>query len=122
MCASILIVDDEINLRRTLSLILQRANHQVTTAGCAGEALRYLRSSTYDLAFLDLKLPDVDGLSLLAEIRHLFPSLPVLILTAHPTPESAEEAALIGAHDYLVKPLEPAHILERVSKVLSSTE
>lgn len=116
--ASIMVIDDEFNLRRTLALILQRAGYHVTTAGCAGEALQHLQSSTYDLAFLDLKLPDLGGLSLLAKIRNLQPGLPVVILTAHPSPESMAEARQIGARDYLVKPLDPAHILECVEAIL----
>jgi len=120
--ASILVIDDEFNLRRTLALILQRADFRVVTAGHAAEALRCLQRSTFDLVFLDLKLPDINGLCLLAEIRRRRPDLPVLILTAHPTPESAAEARHLGARDYLMKPIDPARILECVEAIVSRSD
>ena len=117
---TILVVDDEPHLRRSLMLILQRAGYQVTVAASAREARHFLQAGPYDLIFLDLKMPEVDGLTFLAEIRAQYADLPVLILTAHATLESAMEAVRQGARDYLLKPIMPDAILARVSQVLES--
>lgn len=119
--SSILVVDDEINLRHTLALILQRAGYTVTAAGNGQEARKYLENGNFDLVFLDLKMPDIDGIVLLPEIRRLYPELPVLILTAHATLDSAIHAVRLGARDYLLKPIDPAQILVRVKEVLAES-
>jgi DNA-binding response OmpR family regulator len=119
---TILVIDDEPLLRRSLALILQRAGHQVTTAGSAAEARHCLEAGPFNLIFLDLKMPQVDGLTLLAEIRAHDSDTPVLILTAHATLESAMEAVRQGARDYLVKPFEPEAIVARVDQILASQE
>ncbi len=118
----ILVTDDEVNLRTTLAKILETANYAVKTAANPQEALKYLQAETFDLAFLDLRMPDMDGLTLLAEIRGLFPDMPVLILTAHASLESAMEAVRRGARDYLLKPVDPDIILARVKEVVSELE
>ncbi|MCB9419668.1 MAG: response regulator transcription factor [Ardenticatenaceae bacterium] len=119
---SILVVDDEPNLRKTLAMILQRAGYVVTTAGNADEAHRLLRAGAYGLVFLDIKMPDKSGLTLLAEIRELYPDMPIVLLTAHASLDSAIEAVRRGANDYLLKPIDPPQILERVSQVLAKQE
>jgi DNA-binding response OmpR family regulator len=120
--ASILIIDDEPNLRRSLALILQRAGYSVNTAENAGEVKHYLAAGAYDMVFLDLKMPEVNGMELLPEIRQIYPDMPVLILTAHATLESAIEAVRKGARDYLLKPIDPEEILERVKQILAEQE
>jgi len=116
---TILIVDDEANLRLTLSAVLQKAGYSVTTVGHAQDALASLAAGPYDLAFLDLKMPDMDGMALLAEIRRLYPDMPVLILTAHATLQSSIDAVRQGARDYLLKPVDPPLILTRVHDILA---
>jgi DNA-binding response OmpR family regulator len=119
---SILIIDDEPNLRRSLALILQRQGYSVTIAGDAQEAHQCLEAGPFDLVFLDLKMPDVGGLELLPEIREMYPNMPVLILTAHATLDSAIEAVRKGAQDYLLKPIDPDLILGRIEDVLAGVE
>ena len=116
---NILAIDDEPLLLRSLALILQRAGYRVTIAASAREARQHLQADRYDLAFLDLKMPEVDGLTLLNEIHASQPGMPVLILTAHAGPDLAMEAMLKGAHGYLVKPISPEAILARVRTVLA---
>ncbi len=120
--SSILLIDDEENLRRTLALILKRAGYQVNTAATVMEARQRLAASTYDLTFLDLKLPDADGLTLLPELRSRFPSMPVLVLTAHDKLDAAIEAVRQGARDYLLKPVDPPLILQRVKALLAEVK
>ncbi len=115
---TILVVDDEPKLARSLALILQRAGYVVTTAASAGEALQLLQAGAYDLVFLDIKLPDQSGVQLLPQIRSLYPDMPVLMLTAHASLETAIEAVRAGARDYLLKPIDPEAILARVNKIL----
>lgn len=116
---SILIVDDEDPLRRSLALILQKENYRVTSASTAEQALECLRSQEYDLMFLDLNLPGMSGIDLLVEVSKRVPYMPVLILTAHAGLDSAIQAVRHGARDYLIKPVEPLAIINRVREVLA---
>ncbi len=118
MTATILIVDDEENLRMTLSRILTKAGFNVTTASSGEEALRLTQAGAFELAFIDLLMPGMGGLALLAELRRLYPEMPVLILTAHATLDSAIEAVRQGARDYLVKPADPQLLISRVKSIL----
>ena len=119
---TILIVDDEDHLRLSLSLILQKEDYRVTTAANAEEALDCLKSHEYDLIFLDLNMPGISGIELLAEVHRQAPHMPVLILTAHAALDSAIQAVRLGARDYLIKPVEPVLILTRVAEILTESE
>lgn len=119
---TILIVDDENHLRLSLSLILQKENYGVETAANAEEALDFLHLHEYDLMFLDLNLPGMNGIDLLVEVHRQFPHMPVLILTAHAALDSAIQAVRLGARDYLIKPIEPVLILARVAEILAERE
>ncbi len=120
--ARILIVDDEPNLRRTLAMILARGGYQSAEADNAAAALARLKTAPFDLLFLDLNMPDRYGADLMADIRQAYPNLPVLILTAHATLDSAMEAVRQGARDYMVKPIEPEYILRRVREILGESQ
>lgn len=114
----ILLIDDDHHLRQTLSMILRRSEYNVTEAATATEGLRILDEARFDLIFLDLKLPDLDGLATLPQIHQRCPDTPVLILTAHATLESAIEAVRLGARDYILKPIDPPYILTRAREIL----
>lgn len=116
---TILIVDDEPSLRLTLGQILQDAGYAASVAADGHEALTCLQAGPYDLVFLDLNMPEMDGLTLLREIRRLYPEMPVLILTGYATLESATEAVRLGARDYLNKPVAPGQILARVRDIMA---
>ena len=120
--SSILIIDDEASLRKTLTTIIHRAGYQVTSAGTAREAIHFLQKGAYDLVFLDLKLQDTDGIQFLPVIRQMYPMMPVVILTAHASLDSAIEAVRQGARDYLLKPFEPSQILDRISCILTEQQ
>jgi DNA-binding response OmpR family regulator len=115
---SILIVDDEPKLARSLALILQRADYVVTTAPDAASALQLLQAGAYDLVYLDIRLPDQSGIQLLPQIHAIYPDMPVIILTAHATLDTAIGAVRAGARDYLLKPINPEDILARTKKIL----
>jgi DNA-binding response OmpR family regulator len=115
---TILVIDDEVNLRVTLSAFLQNAGYKVTDVGHARDALARLAAGPFDLVFLDLRMPEMDGIELLGNIRELYPDMPVLILTAYATVDSAIDAVRLGAKDYLLKPVDPSVILARVKSTL----
>ncbi len=114
---SILIVDDDRNLRQSMALILRRANYEVDTAADGAEALTDLEAKKYDLAILDIMMPD-EGSILLPKVLRLYPRLPVLILSAQAGPENSHEAKHRGKHARLVKPVTPEILLENVKKIL----
>jgi DNA-binding NtrC family response regulator len=108
----ILLVDDEVNLLLTMAAILRRAGHIVLTASCAQEALQALRKNSFDLMFLDVRMPEVNGLELLPQVLAIAPNLRVIMLTAFPNQETQARAASLGASGFLVKPLDPSRLLE----------
>ena len=81
---TVLIVDDEASLRQSLSMVLKSSGYRVTTASSAAEASQFLKAGAFDLVFLDLKMPEVDGLTLLREIRRLYPHMAVLMSIFRP--------------------------------------
>ncbi len=106
----VLVVDDEKNIRVTLAAYLEGMGCRVLAVATAGAALSALESQTFDLAFLDLRLKEMSGLELLPKFLSISPRLPVVIITAYATIETAVEAIKRGARDYLPKPLNPAQI------------
>jgi NtrC-family two-component system response regulator AlgB len=118
----VLIIDDEKNIRVTLSAYLEGMGCQVTGAPTAEAALAALESQTFDMAFLDLRLKEMNGLDLLPKILALRPHLPVVIITAYATIETAVEAIKRGARDYLPKPFTPdqiRHLVEGLNERLT---
>jgi DNA-binding response OmpR family regulator len=115
---SVLVIDDEPTLRQTLTRILRQAGCEVTAAADGSEALQRLTTSSYDLAYLDIHLPGMDGLEVLKQIQQRYPQLPVILFTAHASLESAVEAIRLGATDYLIKPIDPETLLSRTRVVL----
>ena len=118
----VLIVDDEASLRQTLARILQRAGYEVTTTASGGEALTLLSEHSFDLVYLDIRMPDISGLEALKRIHAKFPELPVILFTAQPDLNSAVEALRSGAIDYLLKPLKPQTIIERTQSILATKQ
>lgn len=115
---AVLIVDDEANLRSTMAAILERAGYSVGTAPGVQEAMQCLRAQPYDLVFLDLRMPDIDGMEALPQIHSHWPDLPILILTAVISLDKASQALELGARGYLLKPVDPSQILKRVAGII----
>jgi FixJ family two-component response regulator len=114
----ILIVDDEKNIRLTMSRSLEPLGMPVRTAVNGEEALRQLREEQAGLVFLDLKMPGIDGMEVLRRIKEQWPTMRVIIVTAHGTIASAVEAMKLGAVDFLQKPFSPGEIRELATQVL----
>jgi len=106
MTARILIVDDEDGLRWVLEKSLRNAGHDVTTAADGEAALREAERRTFDLIFLDVRMPGMDGLTALGRLRESRPDALVVVMTAHGTMETAIQAMQRGAYDYLTKPFD----------------
>jgi len=102
--ASILVADDDLVARDLLVEVLVREGYRVRAASSGAEAIRLAETEVFDLALVDLRMPDVDGLAVLGRIRALDPAPPVIILTAFATIETAIDAIRHGAYDYLSKP------------------
>jgi DNA-binding response OmpR family regulator len=119
LSGNILIIDDEASLRQTFAQILRQAGCQVAVAADGPEGLRRLAAASYDLVYLDIRLPGLDGLHILQEINHLYRHLPVILFTAHASLQSALDAIRLGAADYLLKPLKPAALLARTQSILA---
>src|SRR6185369_14138669 len=102
----VLVVDDEPDLLELVSLTLSRMNLSTRTAGDLGSARRLLKNERFDLCLTDMRLPDGDGLDLVAWIQEHRASVPVAVITAHGNVESAVRALKLGAFDFVSKPLD----------------
>ena len=102
---SIMVVDDEEIIRESLFHWFKKYDHTVETASSGLEALKKLKEYPYQLLFVDIKMPGMDGIELLEEIKQAYPDTIVVIITAYGSIESAVKAMRIGAHDYLLNPL-----------------
>src|SRR5438132_11870662 len=101
--AKILVVDDESAILRLLREALTQWGYQVTSASSAAEALQALRGDMFDAVITDIRMPDMNGLELLKEIKRHDESVEVVVMTGYPTIASAVEALKEGAFDYLSK-------------------
>ncbi len=113
----ILVIDDELSIRRLLRILLEGAGHEILTADDASHGLHELALQKPDLLILDLGLPDMDGLEALKRLRE-WTSLPVLVLSARPDPADKVSALDLGADDYLTKPFDAAELLARMRALL----
>ncbi|MBN1783310.1 sigma-54-dependent Fis family transcriptional regulator [bacterium] len=107
----ILIVDDEPNIRQSLTRLLEDEGHQVHSAPCGESALERIRTVMVDLTFLDLKLPGMDGLQVLKSLRDLSPETAVIMMSGQSDLDTAVQATKLGAHTFLEKPLNPERVL-----------
>lgn len=114
----ILIVDDEKNIRMTLTQALKSFKVPVDTAMNGEEALVKMKADHFDIVLLDLKMPGMDGMEVLEKIRESWPSVRVMIITAHGTMESAVDAMKLGAVDFVQKPFSVKEIRKMVSQVV----
>jgi len=120
--AKILLLDDEEQIRRVIALHLGKRGHQVITGKDGSEGLDLLARERFDLILTDLRMPKVPGMELLKSIREQSLSIPVIVLTAYATIESAVEAMKLGAADYIGKPPQLDEITIKVKNVLAQQD
>src|ERR1041384_7061615 len=116
--ARILIADDQEMMRDSLAATLAREGHEVVAANDGPLAVSKLSSAKFDLLISDLKMPKMTGLELLAEAKKLRPEMPVVLMTAFATVQTAVEAMKMGAYDYIQKPFDGEEIKLLVERTL----
>jgi len=112
----LLLIDDERDFVNILSKRMRRRNIEVAKAFSGAEAIRALRSREFDVAVLDLKMEDMNGIEVLKILKILDPRLVVIMLTGHGSAEAAEQGIKLGAFDYLTKPCELEELLKKISE------
>jgi DNA-binding NtrC family response regulator len=119
MADQILVVDDEPNMLRLLKTILMdKTGYEVATTNNPLEVSKMLQEKPYDVVVTDLKMPLVDGMDLIDIIKKIDPQLPIIIITAYGTLETAEEAVQKGAYDFITKPFRKETILITIKRAL----
>ena len=116
--ANILIVDDDENIRRTLRLILESEGYDVDEAASGKEAVEKSKKKIYNLALLDIVLPDMQGTQLLKELGETTPKMVKIMITGYPNLENAVESLNYGADAYLIKPVNFEKLISVVEKKL----
>jgi nitrogen regulation protein NR(I) len=120
--ARILLVEDDLSIASALKQVLADEGHQVASEERGDTGLARAQHDSFDVVITDLKLPGVDGLTLVRELNRAKPRLPIILITAHGTTETAIEATKYGAYDYLLKPFEITELLELVRKAVASSK
>ncbi|GAB4207802.1 MAG: response regulator transcription factor [Roseiflexaceae bacterium] len=116
----ILLVDDEANIRLTLGAMLKRVGYEVVSADGGQEAVGLLEQQSFDLLLVDLKMPGMDGMQVVAAARARQPDIAIIVLTGHGSLDTAIEGLHQGIFDYLLKTVEPAQVVERVKEALAN--
>jgi len=114
----ILLVDDEANIRTVFSDVLKRAGYRVKAVENGHEAIKEVEENTYNLALVDLRMPKMDGIDVLENIKKRKPEVPVIIYTGHGSVTTAVEAMRKGAVDYLNKPFSAEELKLSIRKAL----
>lgn len=116
----VLVVDDEASIRDLLAKTLALAEYDVDTAADASAALELVRAADYSLLIADLKMPGMDGLTLIRQVRRIRTELPVIIITGFSSESSAIEAVNLGVSGYLRKPFRVPEVLTAAAKALGT--
>jgi DNA-binding response OmpR family regulator len=114
----LLLVDDEVGFTTVMAKRLSRRGFDVTTAFSGSQGLQAMRGKYFDVAVLDLKMEDMDGIEVLKIFKKLDPDMPVIMLTGHGSEKSASEGLHYGASDYLTKPYEFEDLLEKIRQAV----
>ena len=119
---SILIVDDDQTILKSFNMILQAQGYTVDTATTGKEALEKTKTKSYNLALLDIKLPDMDGTRLLAKMHQSTPKMMKIMVTGYPGLDNAVDALNLGADAYTMKPVDPRELIKVVDEKLREQE
>jgi len=112
----LLLVDDEEGFVNVLTKRLARRNINVTVALSGTEGIQALRKKDFDVAVLDLKMEDMDGIEVLKIFKKMYPEMAVIMLTGHGSEQAAKEGMEYGAFDYLTKPCELEELIEKITE------
>ncbi len=114
----LMLVDDEKGFVDVLSNRLTKRNFDVTKTYCGSEAIQALRWQDFDVAVLDLKMEDMDGIELLRIFKKMEPRIKVIMLTGHGSDRAAREGMELGAFDYLTKPCDLEELVEKIHEAI----
>ena len=115
---SILIVEDDADIRETLNTILQQKGYNTDTAKNGQEAIQKSKTKFFNMALLDIKLPDIEGTKLLTTMHETLPKMIKIMVTGYPSLENAVEALNLGADAYIIKPVKPEKLLALIEEKL----
>ena len=115
---SILIVEDDANIRETLSIILQQKGYKTDAAKDGQEAIQKSKAKFFNMVLLDIKLPDMEGTKLLKTMHKDQPKMMKIMITGYPSLENAVEALNLGADAYIIKPVKPEKLLALIKEKL----
>jgi DNA-binding NtrC family response regulator len=119
---TILIVDDELSVRDSLTKWFIEDGYKADSAADAEEALKKLRPGVWDIIFLDIKLPGMDGMELQQRIKGIDPNATIIMITAYATVDTAVKSLKEGAHDYVTKPVDPDYLSHLVANVVKQRQ
>ena len=114
----ILVVDDELSIRESLSGWLRQDGFEVENAADGMAALSMIKETHYDIMLIDVKMPEMDGLTLLRQLKEMEPEIAVVMMTAHGAIQDAVDAMRLGAHDYLLKPFDLEELSLTIDKLV----
>jgi DNA-binding NtrC family response regulator len=114
----ILIVEDDKNIRESLSAILQKVGYETDVAENGGQAFKKAKKRLYNLVLLDIKLPDMEGTKLQTKLHHNYPQMMKIMVTGYPSLENAMESLNQGADAYVTKPVKPPKLLALIKEKL----
>jgi DNA-binding NtrC family response regulator len=120
--ARILIIDDDENIRKALAAILEEEGYMVDTAETAKQAIEKTDKNIYNLALIDMRLPDMEGIELLTKMKDTTPKMRKVIVTGYPTLHNAIEAVNRGADAYILKPFDVEKVLATIKEQLKKQE
>jgi DNA-binding NtrC family response regulator len=120
--ARILIIDDDENIRKVLKTILEDEGYIVDTVDTAKKGIEQSEKAFYNLALIDVRLPDMEGIELLSKLRSSKPKMRKIIVTGYPTLQNAISAVNKGADAYVMKPFEVEKILQTIEEQLKKQE
>lgn len=115
---SILVVDDDEDIRKVLTEILRQEKYTVDSAGTGKEAITKTKEKFYNIALIDIRLPDISGVKLLTKIKETKPKMRKIIITGYPSLQNAVEALNKGADAYVIKPLNMDKVLTTIEEQL----
>ena len=118
----ILIVDDDENIRKVLTTILEDEGYDVESVDTAKKAIERTRRKFYNLALIDIRLPDMEGIELLTKMKNATPKIRKIIITGYPTLQNAVEAVNRGADAYIMKPFDMEKVLEAMKDQLKKQQ
>jgi len=120
--AQILVVDDELLIRDLLYDFFTSQGYKVHMAGDGKEAFKIINEVSFQVALVDLKMPEVDGIQVVSELKRKKPEVPIIIMTAFPSMDSAIESIRKGVFNYIVKPFKMTELAETVKSALNEAK